>query len=173
MKITFTTVIIILALVFRVNAQPQYVAKVGMGYIQYAYRLVMVDPGPNWKGNYLNSDNNGFGVNVMNGIAFGNRKGFVGIGLGYLNFEGVNGVSVFGDFEYLPLKTKLTPLLNVKFGYNHIWNQYEGGTGTMLSEFAFGLNYQLTPKLDIYLKTGMLFMQHSFLVPAFVGVKLR
>ena len=58
MKITFTTVIIIVALVFRVNAQPQYVAKVEMGYIQYAYRLVMVDPGPNWKGNYLNSDNN-------------------------------------------------------------------------------------------------------------------
>lgn len=173
MKKSITTAIIMLALVFSLNAQVQYVAKVETGYIQYAYRIVMVDPGPNWKGNYLNSDNNGFGINLMNGITFGAKKGFVGVGLGYLNFEGVSGVSVFGDFEYLPLKTKLTPLFNFKIGYNHIWNQYEGGTGTPLSEFAFGLNYRLTPNLDIYVKTGMLFMQHSFLVPAFVGVRFR
>lgn len=139
--------------------------------MQYMYRTISVDPGPNWKGYNLNEKQNGINLTVINGLSFVNKKLFAGIGLGYLNFEGINGISVFTDFEYLPLKTKLTPLVNLKLGYNHIWNQYEGGTGTMHTELGVGLNYKLKEKFGLYLKSGMLFTQQSFMIPVTLGFR--
>jgi len=74
-------------------------------------------------------------------------------------------LSVFSDFEYLPLKTRLTPLINLKIGYRHIWNQYNSGTGTGLGEFCVGLNYRLTERMDIYAKSGFAITQQSLLIP--------
>jgi hypothetical protein len=88
-----------------------------------------------------------------------------------MNFEGTNGVSVFADFEYLQLKTRITPLLNLKLGYDHLWNQYDGGTGTMLTEIGIGINYKLTEKFRLYLKSGMLYTQQSFLIPITIGFR--
>lgn len=139
--------------------------------MQYMYRTISVDPGPNWKGYNLNEKQNGINLTVINGLSFVNKKLFAGIGLGYLNFEGINGISVFTDFEYLPLKTKLTPLVNLKLGYNHIWNQYEGGTGKMHTELGVGLNYKLKEKFGLYLKSGMLFTQQSFMIPVTLGFR--
>ena len=139
--------------------------------MQYMNRTISVDPGPNWKGYNLNEKQNGINLTVINGLSFVNKKLFAGIGLGYLNFEGINGISVFTDFEYLPLKTKLTPLVNLKLGYNHIWNQYKGGTGTMHTELSVGLNYKLTEKFGLYLKSGMLFTQQSFMIPVTLGFR--
>lgn len=137
--------------------------------MRFQYNTVQVDPGPGWKGNYLN--NNGIDINFINGLTCANKKIFAGLGLGYLNFGGTNGISVFADLEYLPLKTKLTPLLNVKSGYSHIWNQYDGGTGTMHTEFGIGLNYKLTEKFGLCLKSGMLFTQQAFLIPINIGFR--
>ena len=102
-------------------------------------------------------------------MSFTNKKVFAGFGIGYMNFEGTNGVSVFADFEYLPMKTRMTPLLNLKLGYSHIWNQYEGGTETILTEFGIGINYKLTKKYGLFLKTGILLTQQSSLIPISFG----
>jgi len=171
MRHLLTSTILLFALCNTANSQTNYSGKIETGYMQYMNRTISVDPGPNWKGYNLNEKQNGINLTVINGLSFVNKKLFAGIGLGYLNFEGINGISVFTDFEYLPLKTKLTPLVNLKLGYNHIWNQYEGGTGTMHTELGVGLNYKLKEKFGLYLKSGMLFTQQSFMIPVTLGFR--
>ena len=171
MRHLLTSTILLFALCNTANSQTNYSGKIETGYMQYMYRTISVDPGPNWKGYNLNQAQNGINLTVINGLTCVNKKLFAGIGLGYLNFEGINGISVLTDFEYLPLKTKLTPLVNIKLGYNHIWNQYKGGTGTMHTELSVGLNYKLTEKFGLYLKSGMLFTQQSFMIPVTLGFR--
>lgn len=144
-------------------SQIDYSIKLETGFFKYKYNTIQVDPGPNWKGYYLYEEN-GVDLNITNGIKY-KEKLYAGIGIGYLNFEGINGLSIFSDFEYLPLKTRLKPFINLKIGYSHIWNQYENGTGTALGEFCLGLNFRLTKKIDIYTKSGFLMTQQSLLIP--------
>lgn len=151
-------------------SQIKYQGKIETGYLNFQRRMIRVDPGPGWKGYNLNKDQNGVDISLINGIAL-KEKIFVGIGLGYLNFEGINGVSIFGDFDYLPLKKKISPILNLKIGYSRINNQYENGTGTVLAEFGGGVNYKLKQRLSIYLKSGVLFTQQSSFIPLRCGVK--
>lgn len=150
-------------------SQINYSIKAETGFLIYQNNTRAVDPGPNWKG-YNLYEQNGIDFNIVNGINLKNKL-FAGIGLGYLNFEGIDGFSAFADFEYLPLKTKLTPLINLKFGYSHIWNQYKNGTGTGLCEFTVGMNYRLTGKIGIYAKSGFAMTQQSLLIPIRLGVR--
>ena len=171
MKQLLTTIIFLIWLPIVTEAQVRYSGRIETGYQQYFFRTITVDPGPNWKGYNLDEKQNGFNITSSNGLTFANGKLFTGIGLGYLNYEGIDGISIFGDLEYLPLKNKLTPLFNLRLGYNHIWNQYEGGRGTMHTEFGLGLNYRLSEKFGIYIKTGMLLTQQSFLIPITLGFR--
>ena len=150
------------------KAQINYSGKIEAGYMNFKHHTVQVDPGPGWKGRL---NDNGIDINVINGLTFLNKKLFAGLGLGYLNFGGINGASVFADLEYLPLKTRITPLLNLKIGYDHIWDQYAAGTGTPLAEFGIGVNYKLTEKFGLYLKSGMLYTQQSLLIPITIGFR--
>lgn len=169
-KTTHFIIELIVMLIFNHGySQMNYSVKVETGFLKYQFNTVNVDPGPNWKGYNLEGEN-GIDLNVINGIDFKN-KWFIGIGLGYLNFEGLNGLSMFSDFEYLPLKTRLTPLVNLKFGYSHLWNQYENGTGAGLAELCFGINFKLTERLDIYTKSGFLINQQSMLIPTRFGIR--
>ncbi|NPD47327.1 MULTISPECIES: hypothetical protein [unclassified Lentimicrobium] len=133
--------------------------------------MVQVEAGPNWKGYNLNKEQNGIDLNLINGIQFKNKL-FAGIGLGYVNFEGISGVSIFSDFDYLPLKTKLTPLINLKIGYNHICNQYKNGTGSALIELGGGLNYRFSEEFDIYLQSGFMITQQTFFIPIKLGLRI-
>ena len=164
--------ITVLLIVFgsKVHSQVGYYGKVETGYLKFKSTTIQVDPGPNWKGYNLDSEQNGVDFSLINGVVF-NHKIFTGLGIGYLNFEGINGYSVFTDFEFLPLKSKLTPLINLKIGYNHIWNQYENGTGSALGELGLGLNYRVTEKYNIYLQSGFLMTQQSFFIPIRIGFR--
>lgn len=161
--------LILISIIQTGYSQINYSMKAETGFLKYQFNTIQVDPGPNWKGYNLDEEN-GVDFNIINGIDFKNKL-FAGIGLGYLNFEGVNGFSIFSDFEYLPLKTRLTPLISLKLGYSHIWNQYENGTGTGLGEFCVGLNYKLTEKMDIYAKSGFTMTQQSLLIPIKLGIR--
>ncbi len=151
-------------------SQINYSIKVESGFLKYRYNNVQVEPTPNWKGYYL-SDKNGIDLSVINGIRLNNRL-FAGIGIGYLNFEGINGLVMFSDIEYLPLKTRLTPLINVKIGYSHLWNQYVNGSGTGFTELCIGLSYRISDKLYIYTKSGFATTQQSLLIPISLGLRL-
>ena len=163
------TTIVLFAIGFCGYSQTVYSLKAESGFMKFSYNSVTIEPGPNWKGYYLRNQN-GFELNIINGIKC-KEKFFAGIGVGYLNFEGINGVSLLSDFEYLLLKYRLTPLAGLKLGYSHIWNQYEGGTGTASAELGFGCNFRLNENLGIYVKTGFLFTQQSQFVPIRMGFR--
>lgn len=170
MRHFFLTLILLLVSTLFTEAQISHSERIETGYQHYLFRALKVDPGPDWKGYNLDEKQNGYNYTTSYGLSFAERKLYTGIGIGYLNFEGIDGISIFGDFDYLPLKNRLTPLFNLRLGYNHIWNQYEGGTGTMHTEFGLGLYYKIKGIFGIYIKSGLLIMQQSFLVPITLGV---
>jgi hypothetical protein len=88
-----------------------------------------------------------------------------------LIIPGIDGVAIFGDLEYVPLKKRLTPILNLRLGYNHIWNQYEGGKGTMHTEFGLGINYKIKENLGLYIKSGIMITQQSLFLPLTLGFR--
>jgi hypothetical protein len=171
MKKIILSTLIFITFGLKIYGQTDYSVKVEVGYLNFKTRLIDVDPGPNWKGYNLNEEQNGINLNVINGISLINNKFFTGVGIGYLNFEKINGISIFTDFEYVPLRTKLSPIVNLRIGYNHIWNQYENGTGSILFELGGGIKYEMTEKLNIYLQSGILITQQSFIIPIRLGVK--
>ena len=151
-------------------AQIDYKSKVETGFLKYQYTIVDVDPSPDWKGYYLDDEQNGIDINVIHGLSF-KDKFMPAIGLGYLNFEGIHGFSVFTDIEYLPFDTRIAPFINLKAGYNHIWNQYKNGKGSPLGELGAGVHYKTGKNFGIYLQSGFLFTQQSFLIPIRIGVE--
>ncbi len=148
-------------------SQVKYNTKIEVSYLHFSYNTVQIEPGPNWKGYYLD-DENGIDLNAILGVSL-NENIFLGAGLGYLNFEGINGYSLFGDFQYIPFKTKFSPFVDLRVGYNHIWNQYEDGTGSATGELGLGAKYKLTDKINIYIQSGFLLTQQSLFIPIRLG----
>jgi len=146
--------------------------KVESSYLRYLTHTINVDATPEWKGYYLTDIQRGFDVNAMYGWDF-NEYLYVGLGTGYMNFHGINGVSAFTDVDVYVSNTYINPYLNVKLGYSHIWNQYEGGTGSFLGQFGLGVNFRFDvySYLSFYVKSGVMFTQQSLLIPVGVGVK--
>ena len=171
MKKIILSTLIFIAFGIKIYAQTDYSVKIDAGYLNFKSTIIDVDPGPNWKGYNLNEEQNGIDLNVINGISFSNNKFFTGIGIGYVNFEKINGLSIFTDFEYIPFKKKLSPIANLRIGYNHIWNQYENGTSSVLLELGGGIKYEMTEKLNLYLQSGILITQQSFIFPIRLGIQ--
>ena len=163
--------LILLVLVFTAisaYSQIRYQAKVEAGFISFRDIAVNYDPGPGWRGFYLADD--GVDFNVINGFRL-NPHFYTGIGVAYANYSGISGVNAFVDLEYIVLKTKLSPLLGLKLGYDHVWNQYDGGHGSGLSEACAGINYTFNQNLDVFLKSGIRVMHDAFFVPIRLGVR--
>jgi hypothetical protein len=139
------------------------------GYLRYRATIVDVDPGPGWQGYYLNNEQNGIFLSGTWGYQF-RKKIFGGLGAGYLNFEGTSGLAIFTDLVYIPLKSNLSPLLNLNVGYSHLWNQYPGGTGDIIINSGVGLNYKLKENLGLYVQSGMLLTQQTSFIPVQLGI---
>lgn len=152
------------------HSQINYSGKIELGYIIFKHQLIDVDPGPNYRGAHLNTGQSGKEISSSNGISIQDAF-FTGIGVAYQNFEGINGISIYTDIDYRPLKTKLTPVLNVKLGYNHIWNQYENGTKSVLIEIGGGLCYKLNKKRAIYIQSSFYFIQYASFIPIRIGYR--
>jgi hypothetical protein len=164
-----TTLILLFVLSsFLSIGQREYSGKIEVGYLKYGTMFIKVDPGPNWKGNYLNNEQNAVDINLTNGIRF-NKKTFTGLGLGYLNFEGIHGFTAFANVERVLMPFKISPIFGFKLGYNHIWNQYENGTGTSFFQLGIGMNYRIFEKYNLSIKTGFQLMQMAILIPVNVG----
>lgn len=146
----------------------RYSGAVEAGMLKFQNRTITADPGPNWKGYNLDQRQNGITLNVVNGVVYRDRL-FCGLGLGWLNFDGINGVSVFGDFFWLVTKTRLAPVVGAKMGYTRLFNQYEGGTGSPLIELDGGLAYRFTERSAVEVRSGVTFTQQA----AFIPLKLR
>jgi len=166
-------------LVFSGYSQVNNSIKTETGFIRHIGVLKRVDP---LDGKYpytIKEKQNGIDLNVIYGRKYDGVL-FAGIGIGYLGFEKVNGFSLFSDFEIVPLKrTWFSPLLGLKLGYSHVWNNREDvlwesqneNMGTFLTEISVGLNFKATENLGIYLKTGLLLTQWSILTPIRIGIR--
>lgn len=165
-EFVFITALLLIGL--KCFSQIEYAGKLETGYLKFLFNTVQVDPGPDWMG-YNLDEQDGIELNLINGVKFQDHC-FTGIGLGYLNFEGINGISVFSEFEYVPFKTRLRPAIFLRMGYNHIRNQYENGSDSAFGELSLGLDYKLTKTLDIYVKSGFAMTQQSLLIPIRIGL---
>ncbi|MFA6150387.1 MAG: hypothetical protein WC716_03635 [Chitinophagaceae bacterium] len=155
------------------GAQIKFTTKVETAWMPYGARLVRVDAGPGWKGYNLDNKQNGFALNLVNGARIKDRF-FAGLGLGYLNFEGINGFSLYSDFEFYFLKKKkLNPFLNLTIGYSHLNNQYEGGTGSGCTSYGAGIQYRHTPNLAFSVQTGFLITQQALFYPVRLSIVLN
>lgn len=151
------------------KAQIRYSAKSEVGYLPYVAQTIRAEHDLDWKGEALNKKQNGIEVSVVNGIRF-REVLFFGVGIGYLNYEGVNGYSIYGDMEVLGSKKKLAPLFGFRAGSTHIYNQYEGGSSSGTVEFSIGVNYRPINKLHTYLKAGVRFAHSASFTPIRIGV---
>lgn len=165
---------VILSFLFSITAfvccaQLNYSSKLELGYLPYLTQTIRVEPGPTWKGYELDNKQNGLQISSINGI---NVKGrlFVAVGVGYLNYEGINGYSFFGDIEFLTSKKRLSPLLNFRAGHSKLNNQYENGSKSGTIEFAAGLNYKATKRFNIYAKAGFMFAHGASFAPIRIGL---
>lgn len=169
MRHLIITVLILLGASSAGFSQFRYSGKLEACYLSFNNTTIDVEPGPGWKGYYLDNDQNGIDVNLINGVKF-REKLFAGIGIGYQNFEGIRGAAFFSDLGYIPFQRKFSPLLNAKIGYAHIWNQYKGGRGTTLLELGGGVRYKLTARMGIYLQSGIALAHQSSFYPFKIGV---
>ncbi len=155
---------------FNIHAQITKELKLETGYSFYRYRLVYVEPGPDWKGYNIRNKSDGMDINLVYGFKW-KQVVFTGIGLGYVNYNGINGYTFFGETLVYPLKTKIKPQLGVRFGLNHIDNQYVNGSTTSLLEFNYGFNFPIN-RFKITLSSAFSFTQQVFFVPVRLGFSL-
>jgi hypothetical protein len=133
------------------------------GAIQYGYRTISIDPGPDWKGYYL-PEKNGFDFHLSGGIHV-NRRLFAGIGGGFLQIGDIQGVTAFLRTEVHVLDKKLSPVFGLKWGGSFVKNQYENGTRTMVFELTPGVRYRLSDQYALALTGGAMFTQQSLVFP--------
>lgn len=119
----------------------------------------------------------GVDINMICGLEM-TQKAFIGIGIGYLNFDlnnsGIQGLSAFSTFEFLPPSyRKVNLYFRSNLGYSQLWSRNNNETGTLLVELNIGLKQQLNRKMQISLHSGVLFTQNSFLIPIRLGIGLK
>mgnify|MGYP006285750015 CR=1 FL=1 len=170
MKSLSFTVFMALFFVLTAFGQAEFTMKIENGFLFFNKTLVDIDPGPDWQGHYLNKEQNAFDVTIGGDLEVFERFS-AGIGLGYMNFEGTNGLSLASDLTYVILPSKISPLVHGRLGYHHLWNQYDDGTGTFLAEINLGLQYLLTKQTAIYMKSGFFIAQEALLIPFRIGVR--
>jgi hypothetical protein len=170
MKKNIFIVFLLIGIGQSIHAQTSYYGKIESGYLRYFSNTITVDPGPNWKGYYLNNVHRGYDVSLTNGLCFRNAF-YTGIGGNYINFSGIKGLSLFTDIEYVPAHKRLTNMYRLKIGYSHLLNQYENGTTTALVEFGIGKNYWLSDNTALYLQIGLLMTQQSCIIPMRLGCR--
>lgn len=166
---TLRFTVFLLLTTFSLFAQnAKYEGRVEIGYMNFLDVIVNYDPDPGWKGYHLSSD--GVSINIINAIAI-NPHFSLGVGTGYSNFNGYSGINLFGDIEYKVLKSRFTPLMGVQLGYNHLWNQYDGGNASGWIEAGAGVNYQISDRFGVYVRSGIMTTQAASLIPIRVGVR--
>jgi len=153
-----------------VHAQIKYTAKIEAGYHLFLSRPIKADAGEGWKGYELNNKPNGIDLNIVNGISLKNNFR-IGVGVGYLNYEGINGYSIFGDLEYAGSGSKFAPLFNLKIGSSHINNQYENGSTSTFVDLSGGVEHKIGEKMSLQYKVGFRAVHQSIFLPIRIGAR--
>lgn len=162
---------ITLILIFLTNAelkaQFKYGAKVEVGRMSYLSRTIHYDGGsvPNLKRYRLKEGQDGTEISAVNGFRF-REVLFVGVGVGYLNYEGAKGYSIYGDLEALTSKKKWAALFGFRAGTSNI----KGYKNSGMVELNGGINYRPISQVRLYLKGGGSFAYSSSFATLRLGV---
>jgi hypothetical protein len=144
--------------------------KIEIGFLNYQNRIITIDPASSWRGYYLPQNTNGMDFQFIQRLQQ-NAFFSTSIGVGYTHFQGNHAVTLLSEVESLLSKQKIAPILSIKLGYMHLWNQYPNGRGTGLVELGVGLNYKRTNHLSIYLKSGFVVAQQVIFIPFRIGFR--
>ena len=93
----------------------------------------------------------------------------MGAGVGYGNYSGDHALQAFFDLQAIFMKTRFSPLLNLKIGYNHLFNQYDGGTRGFIMEGGLGISYRLSEAYIITMQSGGMILQDAAMLPIRIG----
>lgn len=145
-------------------AQKKFVKSIDISCHNFQFRTIQYDVSENGQGYNLRNKENAVEASFSYALKLKERFQ-MGLGLGYINYESINGLTAFSGFKLFALKRKISPFAALRIGYNHIWNQYQGGSGTGLIEFGAGISYKLIEKLNISIASGVIFTQEAQFVP--------
>jgi hypothetical protein len=147
----------------------KFESTASFGTFSYFVALVMVKPGPNWKGYYLPREpGTGILLTSTNGISVYENFHF-GAGVSYANIRGTSGLMIFGDIRADFSKKPFSMFLYINPGYSHFWNQYEGGTDTGMFDFGIGGRHIIFGKSKVLFSIGLLSMQMNSYISAKLG----
>lgn len=164
------TCFVILLLGSTTSAQ-KFETSVEAGSFTYLAGAVAIKPGPNWKGYYLpRKSGTGFQMSSVNGFAV-SKKTYMGIGLGFANFDGISGLQVYGNMRFRMNNSTFSPYFYFDPGLAHFWNQYPGGTSTFLLNLGIGVDRKIGDK-SLRLSSGLQFMQQNVYVPVRIAFTL-
>ncbi len=168
LKITF--IIAFLSSV-ELKAQFKYGGKIEAGRLSYIGITIRGDGGsgpiPNQLPSRLKEANeNGTEISAVNGFRF-KQVLFVGVGVGYLNYGGAKGYSIYGDVEARTAKKdKLAALFGLRAGTSNL----KGYKNTGTVELNTGISYKPIPQISFYLKGGVAFAYSASFVPLRFGI---
>jgi|GEM_PF-6601209 len=170
MKNIFLT-LLLLCMVSVVKSQIRYSAKLETGFQKFLSRGMVREAELDWKGYQLGDANNGFDIGFVNGISF--KEYFkIGLGVEYVNYDGISGYGIYGDLEATTTKNETSPLFNLKIGRSHVNNGYEEGSDVTFVEILGGVERKMTKKLAFQAKIGLRFMhEFSVYLPLKVGLR--
>ncbi|NOU46097.1 MAG: hypothetical protein HOO86_03440 [Bacteroidales bacterium] len=147
----------------------KFESTASVGTFSYFLALVMVDPGPNWRGYYLPREpGTGLLLTSTNGIRVFENFHF-GVGISYANFRAISGLMIFGDIRADFSKKPFSMFLYVNPGYSHFWNQYEGGTDTGMFDFGIGVRHKIFVKSKVLFSIGLLSTQMNSYLSSKLG----
>ena len=164
------TIFILLSIVSSGYAQSKIEGKFEAGYLLFNHINSQ-----KFNSSRLADESYGLNLNAICGLQ-PSEKAFVGLGLGYLNFDlnnsGFHGITTFSTFEFIPPTYKKTKLyLRSNLGCSQLWSRQSKERGTSLLELNLGLKRQMNHKMKLYLHSGVLFTQRSVFIPIRLGVE--
>lgn len=135
------------------KSQVKYTGRFETGYHLFGSRPIRLEPGSGWRGYQLDESPNGIEASLVNGISYKSRL-MLGLGVGYLNYEGINRYTVYGDLEYSIPSDGIFPVFELKIGSSHINNQYENGNTDTFVDLSGGFEREISKKISLQLKAG-------------------
>ena len=111
-------------------------------------------------------EDNGKNVNLIWGWDFDERV-LLGVGAGYLNLDGMDGLNVLGNVNFFVSNSHISPFLGARGGYSVIWPLNSDGSGSILAEFTSGVKIRVgnCRVFTFFIQSGLSYTQNTLYVP--------
>jgi hypothetical protein len=172
-KYIFAIIMIISTLISNAQEKIKFESTASVGSFSYFFGFVDVCPFYGSEYDLPRTGKTGIQVSISNGICIKDKLHF-GLGIGYANYDGINGLMGFSDNRIDFSKKPFAMFFYFDPGYSHFWSQYAlnnsgGGTGTFMIDFGLGARYKVFNTRKAIISTGLLLMQQNIYIPLKLG----